>query len=70
MRSAAEIRARIEHLETEKAAFICPLDIQWARRSDCKFYQAEREALYWALGERAPSFTPYYLFDAFRAVVA
>jgi len=65
-RSESEIRERIAYLETEKATYICPLDYDFLKEQTCERYQAERETLYWALGEAAPAFTPYCFFDVMR----
>lgn len=72
VRSESEIRERIEYLETKKAAYICPLDMDFTKQVEtvCERFQAEREALYWALGERAPLFTPGGMFEYYRKATA
>lgn len=72
VRSEAEIRERIAYLETEKATYLFPLDHEFskAHQTVCFGYECEREALYWALGERTPRFTPYCMFEYYRKAAA
>lgn len=66
MRSESEIRERIEQLENDLADYVFPATMYGSENRLALRYEAERDALYFALGERVPHCTPVYMFDFYR----